>query len=73
MSAGLYTAEDWARFFEIFAEDGGNVTVNADQALKIAAFLRASVVVEDLGGGLSGYCDRGACCLSRGHAGWCKQ
>jgi hypothetical protein len=19
------------------------------------------------------YCDRGACCLGRGHAGWCKQ
>lgn len=42
MSAGLYTAEDWARFFEIHAEHGGNVTVDAAQALKIAAFLRAS-------------------------------
>lgn len=46
MSAGLYTAEDWARFFEIHAEHGGNVTVDADQALKIAAFLRASVAAE---------------------------
>lgn len=47
MSAGLYTAEDWARFFEIHAEHGGNVTVDAAQALKIAAFLRASVVAEE--------------------------